>query len=91
MAGVTGLEPAASAVTGRRSNQLSYTPARLARVAPRERAMGLIQPPRGVKKGCRKAQAGPKGRPQPAEAPQIRASLRKMVGGDGLEPPTPSV
>ena len=26
MAGVTGLEPAASAVTGRRSNQLSYTP-----------------------------------------------------------------
>ena len=28
MAGVTGLEPAASCVTGRRSNQLSYTPAR---------------------------------------------------------------
>ncbi len=27
MAGVTGLEPAASGVTGRRSNQLSYTPA----------------------------------------------------------------
>ena len=27
MAGVTGLEPAASCVTGRRSNQLSYTPA----------------------------------------------------------------
>ena len=26
MAGVTGLEPAASGVTGRRSNQLSYTP-----------------------------------------------------------------
>ena len=26
MAGVTGLEPAASCVTGRRSNQLSYTP-----------------------------------------------------------------
>ena len=26
MAGVTGLEPAASAVTGQRSNQLSYTP-----------------------------------------------------------------
>jgi hypothetical protein len=28
MAGVTGLEPAASGVTGRRSNQLSYTPYR---------------------------------------------------------------
>ena len=27
VAGVTGLEPAAFAVTGRRSNQLSYTPA----------------------------------------------------------------
>jgi len=26
MAGVTGLEPAASCVTGKRSNQLSYTP-----------------------------------------------------------------
>ena len=26
MAGVTGLEPAASGVTGQRSNQLSYTP-----------------------------------------------------------------
>ncbi len=29
MAGVTGLEPAASGVTGRRSNQLSYTPLNL--------------------------------------------------------------
>ena len=28
VAGVTGLEPAASCVTGRRSNQLSYTPVR---------------------------------------------------------------
>jgi hypothetical protein len=27
MAGVTGLEPATSGVTGQRSNQLSYTPA----------------------------------------------------------------
>ncbi len=29
MAGVTGLEPATSCVTGRRSNQLSYTPIRV--------------------------------------------------------------
>jgi hypothetical protein len=29
MAGTTGLEPAASAVTGQRSNQLNYVPLRL--------------------------------------------------------------
>ena len=44
VAGVTGLEPAASGVTGRRSNQLSYTP-----------------------------------------------YIHKMVGDDGIEPPTLSV
>jgi hypothetical protein len=34
VAGVTGLEPAASGVTGRRSNQLSYTPYRAAKPRP---------------------------------------------------------
>jgi hypothetical protein len=34
VAGVTGLEPAASGVTGRRSNQLSYTPKPRADVLP---------------------------------------------------------
>jgi hypothetical protein len=33
MAGVTGLEPATSGVTGQRSNQLSYTPEFLERRA----------------------------------------------------------
>ena len=33
MAGVTGLEPATSGVTGRRSDQLSYTPARAGDIA----------------------------------------------------------
>ena len=36
MAGVTGLEPATSGVTGRRSNQLSYTPT--------QQVEGLIRP-----------------------------------------------
>ena len=33
MAGLTGLEPATSCVTGRRSNQLNYNPATAARDA----------------------------------------------------------
>ena len=44
MAGATGLEPATSGVTGRRSNQLSYAPA----AVDRQRAL-LPLPPRGVK------------------------------------------
>ncbi len=42
MAGVTGLEPAASGVTGRRSNQLSYTPCE-------SRSHHVIDPLTGVK------------------------------------------
>jgi hypothetical protein len=38
MAGVTGLEPAASGVTGRRSNRLSYTPLRAVFGQRRQRA-----------------------------------------------------
>jgi hypothetical protein len=34
MAGATGLEPAASCVTGRRSNQLNYAPAYIAPFFP---------------------------------------------------------
>ncbi len=44
MAGVTGLEPAASGVTGRRSNQLSYTPARVS--------------DNGITQGARQCQGG---------------------------------
>ena len=42
MAGATGLEPATSGVTGRRSNQLSYAPAAESRAV-------LFSPSRGVK------------------------------------------
>ena len=51
MAGVTGLEPATSGVTGRRSNQLSYTPAEAAlRQMPGWReGRGVLRPLRPVK------------------------------------------
>ena len=51
MAGVTGLEPATSGVTGRRSNQLSYTPAEAAlRQKPGWReGRGVLRPLRPVK------------------------------------------
>ena len=38
MAGVAGLEPVTSAVTGQRSNQLSYTPAKGSEKVKKNRA-----------------------------------------------------
>src|SRR5439155_154370 len=52
MAGATGLEPATSGVTGRRSNQLSYAPA-----TRRSRRHLLPRRPRGVKQSPRSWQA----------------------------------
>lgn len=40
MAGVTGLEPATSGLTGQRSNQLSYTPAK--GMPPKRTANGIL-------------------------------------------------
>ena len=73
MAGVTGLEPAASGVTGQRSNQLSYTPSgcvpnHLARVCDH-----VVYGRNAVKQS----------RPDRRKNPE-----REMVGGDGIEPPT---
>ena len=99
MAGATGLEPAASGVTGRRSNQLSYAPVVSVR--------GVYCPhPYGVK-AIRLLALAPQIRHEfirnpPTPKPVFRTghkrfindlshSIDDLVGGDGIEPPTPSV
>ena len=78
MAGVTGLEPATSGVTGRRSNQLSYTPA--ARSADRAgSARGVVY-------------CGPSALSRnPGFSRLPTRSGGALVGGDGIEPPTSCV
>src|SRR6202040_3157938 len=71
MAGATGLEPATSGVTGRRSNQLSYAPAASTRA-------GTPTPPVG---GC---QAHPGRGPTRFSVNACRVIL--LVGAQGLEP-----
>ena len=88
MAGVTGLEPAASGVTGRRSNRLSYTPIR---PRPREIETGPSQVKRrrripGLNLGRR---GDATTRPV---VPAIDGDLcNGVVGDEGFEPPTLSV
>src|SRR5512147_648351 len=51
MAGTTGLEPATSDVTGRRSNQLNYVPARLSDRLYPTTPYNRCQLPDGIKSG----------------------------------------
>ena len=106
VARVTGLEPATSGVTGRRSNQLSYTPARRYRyaiavtmvytMAFRLASVLSAAPPTFYKKIKHRKIS------QESQGPVLRLSLILeiycggdfyilMVGGEGLEPPTYSV
>ncbi len=73
MAGVTGLEPAASGVTGRRSNQTELHPRKDISSppgAPTDRG-GIVSLTPGL-----------------STAIGSLAGTGKMVGGDGIEPPT---
>ena len=85
MAGVTGLEPAASGVTGRRSNQLSYTPE-----TSRNGGFMYCTPLRSVKQTgvfCVRAMRS-------NYTTRLNYSLTPpvaVVGDDGIEPPTLSV
>ena len=65
MAGVTGLEPAASGVTGQRSNQLSYTPSGARAGEPGNGAAVMYSSPRGVS----------------SEGPGIPGRFRRPGGG----------
>jgi hypothetical protein len=75
MAGVTGLEPAASGVTGRRSNQLSYTPISCHREGAPHVRQRLCQV----------------NRPASAARGFSCDLMAVVVGDDGIEPPTLSV
>ena len=66
MAGVTGLEPATSGVTGRRSNQLSYAPAGGARCNSAQA--------RSIKGGARASQGRDLGGSLRTDAPDALAS-----------------
>ena len=89
MAGVTGLEPAASGVTGQRSNQLSYTPDPIftGESGAHERDIvyvrtWLVSSPMVKSRSDHSCVS---------QVYQSRELWKEMVGGDGIEPPTLSV
>ena len=84
MAGATGLEPATSGVTGRRSNQLSYAPS--AAAGKRPDGANPYYSSRRVSSTPEPARP-----PPPAFGAASRRESRRVVGDEGFEPPTPSV
>ena len=82
MAGTTGLEPAASAVTGQRSNQLNYVPAVGKRNALK---IAGFQPSRS--RNCWSEKRGLRCKTF-AKTPGAAHREQAMVGSAGLEPAT---
>ena len=100
VAGWTGLEPAASGVTGRRSNQLNYHPSREGERPWRRRGPAEVVVRRGVR--APDDQQSRRSIPSPEDSaarPGIFLHLSRavptadggVVGGTGLEPVTAGV
>src|ERR1700720_1160347 len=98
MAGATGLEPATSGVTGRRSNQLSYAPAASTRAGtPTPFGRRTSSKPDRIQRRS----AFDRARRVSLRRASLHAvealvlsrhrACRAVVGDDGLEPPTLSV
>jgi hypothetical protein len=79
LAGVTGLEPATSGVTGQRSNQLSYTPEPGARGTPASAGYGSAEIKSTNVRRDRKAGVA------------VTHDRAAVVGGERLELPTSTV
>jgi hypothetical protein len=76
LAGSTGLEPAASGVTGRRSNQLNYDPVEAGTQGALPAEISGLYGSGVTRCGC----------------PRLRVNCeRSLVGGTGLEPVTAGV
>ena len=93
MAGVTGLEPAASGVTGQRSNLLSYTPAGASAPTPLLRRVAVIYEMawglsiRNRPLFCRSAKRRDRRTASFRKTLKTMAEIR-VVGGAGVEPAT---